>query len=199
MQIFLILKKKKETLPWPHIPSYYFLFTAEFFKNFSILPIATSSRPFPPWSTEIHLSSCHFSDTALIESIGTFFYLTHQAWADLTAPEHLRPSWSRTAPSYALGASPSAGFLLLNTNFSLGFYPGFLLLTTPPHPSPPRGVRVLGLHPFTSSLLTEHILAGWLNGFTCHLGAHDFKVNIFNQNLHPRSRSCYLTAYWDTL
>lgn len=54
VQIFLILKKKKKTLPWPHIPSYYFLFTADFFKNFSILRIATS--PMIHWNPSLILS-----------------------------------------------------------------------------------------------------------------------------------------------
>ena len=129
VQIFLILKKKRKKLPWPHIPSYYFLFTADFFKNFSILRIATS-----PMIHQIHLSSCHFSATALPESMQTFFYITHRAWADLTAPEHLRPSWSsRTAPFLCTQCITLCRFPSPQPQLHLGFLSWFPSLDTPLH------------------------------------------------------------------
>lgn len=146
VQIFLILKKKKKHfLDLTSLPTTFS--SQQIFSKTSLF----STSPLPPWSTEIHLSSCHFSATALPESMRTLFYLTHRAWADLTALEHLRPSWSsRTTPFYVLGASHSAGFLLLNPSFILAFFPGFLLLT--PLSTTQRGdtIRAPSFHLFSS-------------------------------------------------
>lgn len=134
----------------------------------------------------LSLSPCGLSSTSHI-GLG----LTWLPWSIWDPPDLLEPPLSMYSVHHTLQVSfsstPASSWLSFLVSFSW-------------HPSPPpRGVTLLGLHPFTSSLLTENILAGWPYGFTCHLDAHDFKVNIFNQNLHPKSRSCYLTAYWDTL
>lgn len=144
VQIFLILKNKN-TLDLTSLPTTYFLHSRYSQKRFSILPIATSSRPFPPHPPK-STSSCHFSATALPESTGTFFYLTHRAWADLTAPEHLRPPdlLESPLPMY------SVHHTLQVSCSSWVSFPGFLLLT--PLPTTPRGdtIRAPSFHLFSS-------------------------------------------------